>query len=212
MLLHLPAVLGVGRLEPGRAVHARDVTDAQRALGVTIGEGDSVPLPAERGAALFGGDGDSDVRPSPVPRGHPAAVPVTDVRGGRPPVRGVRPPAYGNVPVPDTGTRTAMEVRVLPARFGGRWTRSVSINDLYLADAVSAFQRIGGRLYQAAAVPEPLSLRGGQIADGFDRAFSGRPAGGCVPPVLVSTAADSEGGLGLGPVRPPGGPTEDRRR
>ncbi|MGW7418683.1 cyclase family protein [Streptomyces sp. NPDC054813] len=96
VLLDLPAVLGVRWLAPGRAVHARDVTDAERTLGVTIGEGDAVllrsghvrrrrelgawdpetasagfhvdavPLLAERGIALLGGDGDSDVRPSPV--------------------------------------------------------------------------------------------------------------------------------------------------
>lgn len=96
VLLDLPAVLGVGWLEPGQAVHAGDVVAAEQALGVTIGEGDAVllrtgcvrrraelgawdadaasagfhagavPLLAERGIALLGGDGDSDVRPSPV--------------------------------------------------------------------------------------------------------------------------------------------------
>ncbi|MFE4967452.1 cyclase family protein [Streptomyces sp. NPDC056660] len=96
VLLDLPAVLGTRWLEPGRAVHAQEVTDAERALGVTIDEGDAVllrsgqvrrrtelgawdpdtasagfhvdavPLLAERGIALLGGDGDSDVRPSPV--------------------------------------------------------------------------------------------------------------------------------------------------
>ncbi|UUU20294.1 cyclase family protein [Streptomyces sp. DSM 40750] len=96
VLLDLPAVLGVRWLEPGRAVRARDVVAAEKALGVTIGEGDAVllrsghvrrrkelgawdpdaasagfhvdavPLLAERGIALLGGDGDSDVRPSPV--------------------------------------------------------------------------------------------------------------------------------------------------
>ncbi|MFD8984531.1 cyclase family protein [Streptomyces sp. NPDC059564] len=96
ILLDLPAVLGVDWLEPGRAVHADDVTAAERALGVTIGDGDAVllrtgrfrrrretgpwdpgaasagwhvdalPLLAERAVALLGGDGDSDVRPSPV--------------------------------------------------------------------------------------------------------------------------------------------------
>ena len=96
VLLDLPAVLGVRWLEPGRAVHAEDVLGAEEALGVTIGEGDAVllrsghvrrrkelgawdpdaasagfhvdavPLLAERGIALLGGDGDSDVRPSPV--------------------------------------------------------------------------------------------------------------------------------------------------
>ncbi|MFG3009625.1 cyclase family protein [Streptomyces cinerochromogenes] len=96
VLLDLPAALGVRWLEPGHAVHARDITAAERALGVTIGEADAVllrsgqvrrraelgawdpdtasaglhvdavPLLAERGVALLGGDGDSDVRPSPV--------------------------------------------------------------------------------------------------------------------------------------------------
>ncbi|MFG2985561.1 cyclase family protein [Streptomyces sp. NPDC048258] len=96
VLLDLPAVLGVAWLEPGHAVHARDILAAEEALGVTIGEGDAVllrsghfrrrretgpwdpdaasagwhvdamPLLAERAIALLGGDGDSDVRPSPV--------------------------------------------------------------------------------------------------------------------------------------------------
>ncbi|MGP3683654.1 cyclase family protein [Streptomyces sp. IBSNAI002] len=96
VLLDLPAVLGLPWLEPGHAVHAPDLLAAERALGVTIGEGDAVllrsgacrrrretgpwdpsaasagwhvdavPLLAERGIALLGGDGDSDVRPSPV--------------------------------------------------------------------------------------------------------------------------------------------------
>jgi kynurenine formamidase len=96
VLLDLPAVLKARWLEPGRAVHAEDVVAAEKALGVTIGEGDAVllrsghvrrreelgawdpdtasagfhvdalPLLAERGIALIGADGDSDARPSPV--------------------------------------------------------------------------------------------------------------------------------------------------
>ncbi|MET9604873.1 cyclase family protein [Streptomyces sp. NPDC006512] len=96
VLLDLPAALGVDWLEPGHAVHGRDVLAAERALGVTIGDGDAVllrsgrfrrsretgpwdsdaasagwhvdavPLLAERAVALLGADGDSDVRPSPV--------------------------------------------------------------------------------------------------------------------------------------------------
>ncbi|MFI2203371.1 cyclase family protein [Streptomyces sp. NPDC020192] len=96
VLLDLPGVLGIRWLEPGQAVHAQDVIAAEKALGVTIGKGDAallrsghvrrrgelgawdpgaasagfhvdaVPLLAERGIALLGGDGDSDVRPSPV--------------------------------------------------------------------------------------------------------------------------------------------------
>ncbi|MFE2144402.1 cyclase family protein [Streptomyces sp. NPDC059456] len=96
VLLDLPAVHGADWLEPGHPVHARDVVAAERALGVTIDEGcavllrtgrfrrsrelgawdsgaasagfhvDAVPLLAERAIALLGGDGDSDLRPSPV--------------------------------------------------------------------------------------------------------------------------------------------------
>ncbi|WP_030931441.1 cyclase family protein [Streptomyces sp. NRRL S-646] len=96
VLLDLPAVLGIHWLEPGRAVHAKDIVAVEKALDVTIGDGDAVllrsghvrrrealgawdpdtasagfhvdalPLLAERGIALLGGDGDSDVRPSPV--------------------------------------------------------------------------------------------------------------------------------------------------
>ncbi|KUO19504.1 cyclase family protein [Streptomyces dysideae] len=96
VLLDLPAALGIRWLEPGQAVHAKDIIAAEKALDVTIGEGDAVllrsghvrrraelgawdpdaasagfhvdavPLLAERGIALLGGDGDSDVRPSPV--------------------------------------------------------------------------------------------------------------------------------------------------
>ncbi|MFF4850904.1 cyclase family protein [Streptomyces sp. NPDC001194] len=96
VLLDLPAVLGADWLEPGHAVHAQDVLAAERALGVTVDEGcavllrsgrfrrsrelgpwdsgaasagfhvDALPLLAERAVALLGGDGDSDLRPSPV--------------------------------------------------------------------------------------------------------------------------------------------------
>ncbi|CAM5294538.1 cyclase [Streptomyces avidinii] len=96
VLLDLPAVLGTDWLDPGHAVHARDVLAAERALGVGIDDGcavllrsgrfrrrrelgpwdvdaasagfhvDAVPLLAERAISLLGADGDSDVRPSPV--------------------------------------------------------------------------------------------------------------------------------------------------
>ncbi|MGW7458916.1 cyclase family protein [Streptomyces sp. NPDC054797] len=96
VLLDLPAVLGTDWLEPGHAVRARDVIDAERSLGVGIDDGcavlvrsgrfrrrrergpwdvdaasaglhvDALPLLAARGISLLGADGDSDVRPSPV--------------------------------------------------------------------------------------------------------------------------------------------------
>ncbi|MFF7052854.1 substrate-binding domain-containing protein [Streptomyces griseorubiginosus] len=130
---------------------------------------------------------------------------------------GVELLAYENIPIPDAGSRTSREISALLSRFQGRWTHSVAINDLYFADAApafraagkkgsgppfnigagdgdpSAFQRINSKQYQAATVPEPLSLQGWQIVDEFNRAFSGRPASGYVAPVHISTADNSQG-------------------
>ncbi|MEV5955176.1 substrate-binding domain-containing protein [Streptomyces sp. NPDC051987] len=130
---------------------------------------------------------------------------------------GVRLLAYENIPIPDAGNRTPREIASLLSRFPDTWTHSVAINDLYFADAApafraagrsgagppfnigagdgdpSAFQRINGRQYQSATVPEPLTQQGWQIVDEFNRAFSGRPASGYVAPTHVSTAANSAG-------------------
>ncbi|MGW0711930.1 substrate-binding domain-containing protein [Streptomyces sp. NPDC002643] len=130
---------------------------------------------------------------------------------------GVRLLSYENIPIPDASSRTPREISSLLSRFGDRWTHSVAINDLYFADAApafraageegggppynigagdgdpSAFQRVNSRQYQAATVPEPLSLQGWQIVDEFNRAFSDRPASGYVAPVHISTADNSEG-------------------
>ena len=100
VLLDVAAVRGVDWLEPGQAVHAGDLQSVERQLGVTVGPGDAVllrnghlarraargawdpsnlsaslhvdamPMLAERGISVFGADGDSDVRPSPVPGVH----------------------------------------------------------------------------------------------------------------------------------------------
>ncbi|MDG5805993.1 substrate-binding domain-containing protein [Streptomyces ossamyceticus] len=131
--------------------------------------------------------------------------------------RGVRLLSYENIPIPDASSRTPREVSSLLSRFQDRWTHSVAINDLYFADAApafraagrkgsgppfnigagdgdpSAFQRINSHQYQAATVPEPLSLQGWQIVDEFNRAFSGSPASGYVAPVHITTADNSEG-------------------
>jgi kynurenine formamidase len=96
VLLDLPAVREVEWLEPGTAVTADDLAQAEEHLGVRVGEGDALlirsgavgrrdalgawnpaeasaglhvdamRLLAERGLSCLGGDGDSDVRPSPV--------------------------------------------------------------------------------------------------------------------------------------------------
>ncbi|MEU5540509.1 substrate-binding domain-containing protein [Streptomyces sp. NPDC020362] len=130
---------------------------------------------------------------------------------------GVKLLAYENIPIPDASSRTPQEISSLLSRFPHGWTYSVAINDLYFADAApafraadrkgagppynigagdgdpSAFQRINNRQYQAATVPEPLSLQGWQIVDEFNRAFSGRPASGYVAPIHVTTADNSHG-------------------
>ncbi|MFE1884532.1 substrate-binding domain-containing protein [Streptomyces diastatochromogenes] len=128
----------------------------------------------------------------------------------------VRLLAYENIPISDASSRTPREISSLLSRYRNRWTHSVAINDLYFADAApafraagrkgsgppfnigagdgdpSAFQRIETRQYQAATVPEPLTLQGWQIIDEFNRAYSGRPASGYVAPVHLATAANSD--------------------
>ncbi|GHA18207.1 substrate-binding domain-containing protein [Streptomyces purpurascens] len=130
---------------------------------------------------------------------------------------GVRLLSVENIPIPDASSRTPREVSSLLSRFQDRWTHSVAINDLYFADAApafraagekgsgppfnigagdgdpSAFQRINSEQYQAATVPEPLTLQGWQIVDEFNRAFAGRPASGYTAPIHIATAGNSEG-------------------
>lgn len=96
VLIDMPALLGVDWLEPGTAVHSEDIERAEERLGFSVGPSDAVllrsghgarraalgswnsdnasaglhvdamPLLAGRNISLLGGDGDSDVRPSPV--------------------------------------------------------------------------------------------------------------------------------------------------
>lgn len=136
---------------------------------------------------------------------------------------GVKLLAYENIPIPDASSRTPQEVSSLLSRFRDEWTHSVAINDLYFADAApalraagkpgsgppfnigagdgdpSAFQRINGKQFQAATVPEPLSQQGWQIIDEFNRAFAGRPASGYVAPVHIATADNSSGAAAWDP-------------
>lgn len=59
----------------------------------------------------------------------------------------------------------------------------------------SAFQRVNGKEFQAATVPEPLSEQGWQIVDEFNRAFSKAPDSGYTAPVHIATSANSGGAL-----------------
>lgn len=127
--------------------------------------------------------------------------------------------SYKYIPIPEANSRSLKEVSALLSRFGGKWTYSAAINDLYFRHAApalraagkdgaaapfnigagdgdpSAFQRINGKQFQAATVPEPLSEQGWQIVDEFNRAFADKPASGYVAPVHITTAANSGGAL-----------------
>lgn len=127
--------------------------------------------------------------------------------------------SYENIPISEAISRTIPAVSSLLSRFGGTWTYSAAINDLYFADAApalravnkqgagapfnigagdgdpSAFQRVNGKQFQAATVPEPLSEQGWQIIDEFNRAFAGKPASGYIAPVHITTADNSGGAL-----------------
>ncbi|MFI2187713.1 substrate-binding domain-containing protein [Streptomyces sioyaensis] len=127
--------------------------------------------------------------------------------------------SYTNMPIPQVNSRAIGEVRSLMSRFGRKWTYSAAINDLYFQHAApalraagkdgagapfnigagdgdpSAFQRVNGKQFQAATVPEPLSEQGWQIVDEFNRAFTGAKDSGYVAPVHIATAANSGGAL-----------------
>ncbi|MFD0168018.1 substrate-binding domain-containing protein [Streptomyces decoyicus] len=127
--------------------------------------------------------------------------------------------SYTNMPIPQVNSRSIKEVRSLLSRFGRKWTYSAAINDLYFQHAApalraagkdgagapfnigagdgdpSAFQRVNGKDFQAATVPEPLSEQGWQIIDEFNRAFTGARDSGYVAPVHIATAANSGGAL-----------------
>ncbi|GGN19193.1 substrate-binding domain-containing protein [Streptomyces fuscichromogenes] len=125
--------------------------------------------------------------------------------------------SYENIPIPQANSLTVDRVTSLAARLGSRWTYSAAINDLYFGYAgsalraagkdgagapfnigagdgdPSAFDRINGKDFQAATVPEPLSEQGWQIIDEFNRAFAGKAPSGYVAPVHITTAANSGG-------------------
>lgn len=127
--------------------------------------------------------------------------------------------SYTDIPIPQANSRSIGEVRSLLSRFGRKWTHSAAINDLYFRHAApalraagkdgagapsnigagdgdpSAFQRVNGKEFQAATVPEPLSEQGWQIVDEFNRSFAGAPDSGYVAPVHIATAANSGGAL-----------------
>ena len=99
-------------------------------------------------------------------------------------------------------------------QLGPKWTHSLAINDLYYDSmgpslqvaglkgdgdpqnisagdgSESAYQRIRDKDYQSATVPEPLNMRGWQLADELNRAFAHEKWWGFVPGVHLVTAAN----------------------
>lgn len=122
--------------------------------------------------------------------------------------------SFQDTPLADVSTRIPPLTTSLLQQFGAKWTHSLAINDLYydfmppsLSTAgipgdgnpqnvsagdgsESAYQRIRAAQYQAATVPEPLSMQGWQLVDELNRQFAGKAWSGYVPGVHLVTAAN----------------------
>ncbi len=120
---------------------------------------------------------------------------------------------YDNIPIGDsTSTLVQSETAALLAKFGSKWTQSISINGgLYVTPIATAmraagkagldyphncgagdgssdeYSRIAAGTYQSVTVPEPLSQEGWQIIDEFNRAFNSAKATGYVPATHLVT-------------------------
>jgi len=112
-------------------------------------------------------------------------------------------------PYPPLGTLYAA---ALLQRFGTKWSYTLAINDLYYDfmgpslisagrdpagppvnisagdGSKSAYERIRSGQFQAATVPEPLTMQGWQLVDELNRAFAGQRPSGYVAPVHLVTA------------------------
>ena len=128
--------------------------------------------------------------------------------------------SFEDTPLADTSTRMPQLATSLLQRFGDKWTWTLAINDLYYDfiapplvaagrdpagppanvsagdGSSSAYERIRTGQYQAATVPEPLSLHGWQLTDELNRAFAKQPASNYIAPVhlVVEANADKDGG------------------
>jgi ribose transport system substrate-binding protein len=126
-----------------------------------------------------------------------------------------------DTPMGDLATRMPSLTTSLLTKYGGAWTYSIAVNDLYFdfsapslqsagVDAatgyprqissgdgsVTAFQRIRQRRYQIGTVAEPLHLQGWMCVDELNRAFAGQPPSGFVPPphLFIASNLDRDGG------------------
>jgi ribose transport system substrate-binding protein len=123
---------------------------------------------------------------------------------------------YDNIPIGNsTSTLMQSETAALIAKFGNKWTQSISINgSLYVTPIATAmraagkkgsdfphnvgagdgstdeYSRIAAGQFQSVTVPEPLTQEGWQIADEFNRAFNKVAATGYVPATHLVTKAN----------------------
>ena len=122
-----------------------------------------------------------------------------------------------NIPIGDSiSTLVAAKTTALVAKYGNKWTHSISINGgLYITPMAAAlraagkkgtdfphnvgagdgsadeYQRITSGSFQSVTVPEPLTMQGWQITDEFNRAFNGAKASGYIPVVHLVTKANA---------------------
>jgi ribose transport system substrate-binding protein len=118
--------------------------------------------------------------------------------------------AIENIPISRAATEIPAIVPRLNKQFGGAWTHTLAINDVYF-DSINvplmqagrtdiqnisagdgsnkALSRIlSGASQQVATIAEPATLQGWQLADELNRAFAGAPPSGYLTkPLLVTT-------------------------
>ena len=123
---------------------------------------------------------------------------------------------YDNIPIGNsTSTLMQSETQALLAKYGAKWTQSISITgSLYVTPIATAmraagkkgtdfphnvgagdgatdeYSRIASASYQSVTVPEPLNQEGWQIVDEFNRAFNKVAATGYVPATHLVTKAN----------------------
>jgi ribose transport system substrate-binding protein len=119
--------------------------------------------------------------------------------------------SFQDTPLADVSTRIPQLTTTLLQQFGAKWTHSLAINDLYYDfmppalsaaglsgsgdpqnisagdGSESAYQRIRAKDFQAATVPEPLTMQGWQLVDELNRDFAGEKWSGYVPGVHLVT-------------------------
>jgi ribose transport system substrate-binding protein len=124
--------------------------------------------------------------------------------------------AIEDTPIADTSNRMGQLTIALLERYRGKWNYSLAINDIYfdfMSPALtaagidgnqpptaiaagdgseSAYQRVRMKYHQAVTVAEPLNLQGWQLVDELNRALSGFPWSGYVPPLHIVTSENIE--------------------